>query len=138
MNETQREQTRRDAQVRAEKWDAKTLLVTVIEQSSSSLRVEARIKLDALFAELEQAGRERDEAAEEADQLDNRLDAANFRLAKVPALLEALGEAAVALEALRAEDARKPYREHSPEMRTQIITATDSMRDALTVWEGGA
>ncbi len=125
---TDREQVRRDAhEERASKWDAKTLLITVIEQSTSSLRVEARIKLDALLAELEQAERkvedvgrtaseshalyakelelrqraerERDEATNAANRAWNVVltaagtndpDVAEARLAKVPALVEAL------------------------------------------------
>lgn len=45
---------------------------------------------------------------------------------------DALGEAALVIEVLRWQDADRPYREFSPEMRRQVVRASDAMRAALS------
>ncbi len=75
--------------------------------------------------ELEQAIRERDEAREEADQLDNRLDLANLRLAKVPPLVEAANEL---LSYYRDAD----YPERTTD---RLLEAEEALLAVLAAWE---
>lgn len=44
----------------------------------------------------------------------------------------AVGEAAVVIEVLRGQDAVRPYRELSPEMREHLVTAANTLREAAS------
>ncbi len=76
----------------------KETLDNVAEDAAARVQQAERERDEAISAcvsdiELEQTRRERDEAQEEADQLDNRLDLQNLRLAKMDStLVEALRE----------------------------------------------
>ncbi len=117
----------------------KETLDNVAEDAAARVQQAEQERDEAIAAcvgdiELEQTRRERDEAQEEADQLDNRLDLANLRLAKVDALVEKVRETIAELR-VRASETNAIGQIVPPYTAASVNHLANELAAGLTVWE---